>query len=291
MWLIIFGIVIKRLKEQFATPKLAGKSINALVHMSPKKAGRLSFQLFCSPREGRILNAKEQRFLDQAEQVDLELGDLPIKTYVWEGGERKVLLAHGYESNSARWRALVPFLIRNGYTVIAIDAPAHGQSGNDTVNGVLYAQSLELTIRHFSPQFAIGHSFGGMSLAYYFSTFEYQPILKMILMATPSRLRIVIDLFYETLGLTTESRQAMEDHFTNHFGFSIDYFTVGEFIKDCKIPGLIIHDKGDTVAPVEEAHHIKNAWESSDLIVTNGLGHYLQSSEVYHSILDCLNGA
>lgn len=288
MLLFIFAIVIKRLKEQFATPKLAGKSINALAHLSPEKAGRLSFQLFCSPREGRTLNKKEQRFLDQAEQVELQLDHIAIRSYVWEGGKPKVLLAHGYESNSARWRALVPFLVRSGYTVIAIDAPAHGQSGNDTVNGVLYAQSLELAIQHFSPQFAIGHSFGGMSLAYYFSTFEYQSIDKLILMATPSRLRIIIDLFYETLGLTTKSRRAMEDYFTNHFGFTIDFFTVGDFIKQCKIPGLIIHDEEDIVAPIQEAHHIKESWQSSDLLITNGLGHYLQSGQVYKSILNAL---
>lgn len=281
--------MIKRLKEQFATPKLAGKSINALAHLSPEKAGRVAFQLFCSPREGRNLNKKEQRFLDQAEQVELQLGDIVIRSYVWVGGKQKVLLAHGYESNSARWRALVPFLVRNGYTVIAIDAPAHGQSSNDTVNGVLYAQSLELAIHHFSPQFAIGHSFGGMSLAYYFSTFEYQSINKLILMATPSRLRIVINLFYETLGMSTKSRQAMEDHFNNHFGFSIDVFTVGEFIKQCEIPGLIIHDEEDTVAPIQEAHHIKESWQISDLFITKGLGHYLQSGQVYKTILNSLN--
>ncbi len=288
MWLIIFAVVIKRLKEQIATPKLAGKTINALAHIHPEKAGALAFQMFCTPREGRLLNAKEQRFLDQAEQIELRLGEIPIKTYVWKGGESKVLLAHGYESNSARWRALVPFLVRNGYTVIAIDAPAHGQSGSDTVNGVMYAQSLELAIHHFSPQYAIGHSFGGMSLAYYFSTFEYQSISKLILMATPSRLRIVIDLFYETLDLTSKSRMSMEDYFTNKFGFTIDFFTVGDFIKDCKIPGLIIHDAIDTVAPIQEAHHIKKSWEVSDLLITNGLGHFLQSGQVYKSILDTL---
>lgn len=168
--------MMKQLREQFATPKLAGKSINTLVHLSPDKAGVFAFQLFCTPREGRILKPKELKFLDKAEQLDLFVGEIALRSYYWTGGEETILLAHGYESNSGRWRALVPFLIRNGYSVVAIDAPAHGLSGNDTVNGVLYAQSLEMVIKHYSPDYAIGHSFGGMSLAYYFSTFKYQEI-------------------------------------------------------------------------------------------------------------------
>jgi len=280
--------MIQQLKEQFATPRVAGKSINTLVHISPDKAGRFAFHLFCSPRKGRQLKPKEINFLEGATQIDLHLGEISLKSYYWKAGNETVLLAHGYESNSARWRALVPFLMRSGFSVVAVDAPAHGLSGSDTVNGVLYAQALDLVIKHFSPHYAIGHSFGGMSLAYYFSTFSYQTIDKLMLMATPSRLRNVTDLFSDTLALSEKSQKAMDDHFSNHFGFTIDDFTVGDFIKSCRIPGLIIHDAEDTVAPIEGAHQINNSWESSELKVTKGLGHFLQSGEVYKTIVDFL---
>jgi len=276
-------------KQQFSKAQIAGKSLNLLSKVNPSKAGQMAFEIFCTPREGRVLNEKDRTFLDKAEHKNILVHDIQVKTYHWKAGDKTVLLAHGYESNSARWRALVPTLLRHGYSVIAVDAPAHGLSGNKTVNGVLYAETLEKVIQIFSPHFAIGHSFGGMSLAYYFSTFQYQAIEKMILMATPSRLRLVIDFFYKELKLNEKSRSAMETHFTNQFGFSIDDYTVSEYIKPCTIPGAIIHDEKDLIAPFEEATFIHKNWMNSSLYKTNGLGHFLQSGSVFNQILDILD--
>lgn len=274
------------IKQQFTKAQLAGKSLNVLAKANASKAGKMAFEIFCTPREGKVLNKKELAFLNKAEQKDVSVHDIKVKTYHWSGGEKIVLLAHGYESNSARWRALVPTLLRHDYSVIAVDAPAHGLSGNKTVNGVLYAETLEQVIKAFNPHFAIGHSFGGMSLAYYFSTFQYQAVEKLILMATPSRLRLVIDLFFQELGLSDKCKIAMENHFEGTFGFTIDYFTVGQFINHCSIPGIIIHDESDLIAPIAEAHHIHDNWEGSKLITTTGLGHFLQSGNVFNHILD-----
>jgi len=276
------------IRQQFTKAQIAGKSLNILSKANPSKAGKMAFDIFCTPREGKVFKAKESAFLNKAEQHTVLVHDIEVSTYHWKGGEKLVLLAHGYESNSARWRALVPTLLRHNYSVVAVDAPAHGLSSNKTVNGVLYAQTLEKVIKRFSPNFAIGHSFGGMSLAYYFSTFKYQTIDKIILMATPSRLRLIINLFYDELNLNDRCRQAMETYFEKQFGFTIDDFTVGEFIKNCQIPGAIIHDESDLIAPITEADHIHENWNNSTLIKTTGLGHFLQSGDVFNHILDVL---
>ena len=285
----IFEYMIEQLKDKYATPELAGKAINTLARISSSKAGKLALDIFCSPREGKELSKKEKRFLDRAENTDLAFEDYTVRVYRWGTGSRKLFLAHGYESNSARWRALVPLLVRNDYEVVAMDAPAHGQSGSKMLNGVQYANALKLVIEKEKPFAVIGHSLGAMSTAWYFKDLDNIPISKFITLAIPSKLRTAINLFYEILGMNANAIKAMETHFNKKFGFTIDDFTVAKFFKDCDVNGTMIHDKSDTVVSIEEALSIHQVWNNSFLIETNGLGHFLQSGDVFRMILEELD--
>lgn len=277
--------MLKQLKNKYATPELAGKTINALAKISPVKAGKLGLDIFCTPREGKELTAKELRFIDGAETTVLPFEDYSINMYRWGRGERKLMLAHGYESNSSRWRALVPLLVRQGYEVVAFDAPAHGLSGGKTLNGVQYANASELVIQKENPFAVIGHSLGAMSTAWYFHRIDKITVEKFIILATPSKLRTVMDLFFKALSMTPEAIAGLEKHFIQKFGFDIDTFSVEDYIKKCEVPGSIIHDRSDQVAPFSEAEAIHKSWKGSKLIETNGLGHFLQSGDVYRMIL------
>ena len=277
--------MLKELKDKYATPELAGKAINTLAKISPMKAGKLGLEIFCTPREGRELTAKEMRFMQGAETTVLPFEDYTINMYRWGSGERKLMLAHGYESNTARWRALIPLLVREGYEIIAFDAPAHGLSGGKTLNGVQYANASELVIQREKPFAVIAHSLGAMSTAWYFQRTDNIPIEKFIMMAAPSKLRTVMNLFFEAVGMSPKAIKGLEKHFTQKFGFDIDTFTVEEYIRKCDVAGCIIHDRLDQVAPFTQAEAIHQSWKGSKLIETNGLGHFLQSGDVYRMIL------
>jgi pimeloyl-ACP methyl ester carboxylesterase len=277
--------MLNQLKNKYATPELAGKAINALALISPLKAGKLGLEIFCTPREGRELTTKEMRFINGAETTVLPFEDYTINMYRWGTGDRKLMLAHGYESNTSRWRALVPLLLREGFQVVAFDAPAHGLSGGKTLNGVQYANASELVIQREKPFAVIGHSLGAMSTAWYFQRIDNIPIEKFIMMAAPSKLRTVMNYFFETLNLSPKAIAGLEKHFTQKIGFGIDAFTLEDYIKNCDVPGTIIHDQSDDIAPFAQAKAIHQSWKGSKLIATNGLGHYLQSGDVYRMIL------
>jgi len=278
--------MLQRLKNKYATAESAGKAINALARISPIKAGKVGLELFCTPRKGRVLTAKEMRFIKGAEEtIALPFENYTLNMYRWGKGERKLMLAHGYESNTSRWRALVPLLVREGYEVVAFDAPAHGLSGGKTLNGVQYANASQLIIEIEKPFAVIGHSLGAMSTAWYFQRIETMPIEKFIMLATPSKLRTVMNLFIEALNLTPTAITGLEKHFIQKIGFCIDDFTLEDYIKKCDVAGCIIHDRLDTIIPFSEAQAIHQSWQGSTLIETNGLGHYLQSGDVYRKIL------
>ncbi len=267
------------------TPERVGAVLNLIAVIWPRMSGKLSFQLFCTPRKGRSYTSKEERFLASSHMERLPVQDFEIQCYHWKGDRPCVLLAHGWDSNAARWRALITALRNNGFEVAALDAPALGKSGSKRTNGVLYAEAIQVAARRYSPRYIVGHSFGGMATAYFCSNTDEVPIQKLFLLGTPSRLSTVVKEFYRILGLSRRAQRAMSRHFEQSFDLKVDQFSVEQFIAKVQVPGYVIHDRGDIVVPLKEAEAIHRNWPDSELWITENFGHSLQSKSVYNFIL------
>ena len=119
--------------------RIIGLSVNFVGFFNSKLAGKIAFYLFAKPRKGK-LSVKHKAFLITSKQEDIENTPHNIPIYIWnKNGIKTILLIHGWESNSARWKPLIKRLINSNYKIIAIDAPAHGQSNYKTFNAILYA--------------------------------------------------------------------------------------------------------------------------------------------------------
>lgn len=278
--------MFQRLKNYIKTPKGFGQYVNALSLVAPQAAAKIAFRIFCTPRKGRIFTKSQQRLLEKAEQERLPLYDFELQTYVWKGGEEKVLLAHGWDSNAARWKAVIGILQRAGYTVIGFDVPGHGQSGSDIVTAVLYAEAIEQVMKRFQPDYVVGHSFGGMGAAHYFANFDALPIKRLILMATPSKLTRILGDYYKLINFKKRGQKALDKYFKKDFGVDASFFSSEDFAKKLTMNGLVIHDKLDDITPFNEGERIHQNWENSDFFVTEGVGHSLQNRSVYRKILE-----
>jgi len=64
----------------------------------------------------------------------LTLADGDMVATAWGQGPR-VLLAHGWESRRTHWMSFIEPLTQAGLEVIAVDAPAHGESPGGRSNG------------------------------------------------------------------------------------------------------------------------------------------------------------
>ena len=281
-----FASMIKRYSKMIDKAVLAGKTINGLVYLFPKFTGKLLLNLFCRPNEGKIFTKKEKAFLDQSKWEDLYLNQKKIQCYVWGKGEKKILLAHGFNSNASRWRLLVNLLVVNNYQVIALDVPAHGNSDWKRVNGLLYAQVIEVVMQHFQPQHVVGHSFAGIAYAYYFSKMDALPVEKMVLMGVPDELMEVTNVFFQTLAINDKGQTAYLNAFEEKFGYPTKYFTLSNFLKEVPYPTLIIHDKNDEIASFAGAQKIQQSMQKAQFFPTKNLGHSLQGRAVYKEILN-----
>lgn len=271
-------------------PKVYGAGLNGLAHIAPQYSAQKAFDLFCTPRIGR-LRPKDQAFLDTAHSTErIPADEHLIQTYHWNTtGKEKILLLHGWESNAARWRFLIPELVNANYEVIALDAPAHGQSSGRYFTMILYADFIKAVAEAYRPSHMIGHSLGGVSLTYYLAHFDYPETQKIVLMGAPTELSEMMKPFEQILNLSTHSKKNLAALFIRKFDKSVDYFSATNFCPKIKVPALIIHDEEDEVVPVESAKVFDTYLPDSTLVLTKGLNHGLQSELVFDELIQFLD--
>lgn len=260
--------------------KSIGASINLLSVLTPKKAGEISLKVFCSPIR-KPLTKKQIDFLETGKAIRIEGGKDEIKVYQWGNGSKKIVLMHGWQSHSFRWKKYVETFDLEEYTIYAIDAPAHGSSQGKIFSVPLYSDALELFLAQIGDVHAVvAHSIGCFSALFTFHRAPHYTPNRLILMAPPENALEFFDFYQKTLGLTSKSIKLTKKSFLREFGQDPDYFSASAFASTLKIQGLIIHDALDDETPVENAKKIARVWKNAKLHITNGLGHNLKSENI-----------
>lgn len=267
--------------------KTIGKSVNGISYIAPNYAAKLAVTIFSTPRKGK-LKEKEASFLNSAIQNDIIHDNFKVRTYHWSGKKETVLLVHGWESNTARWKDLIKILHSQDYNILALDAPAHGASGSKTFNAILYSECIHTVLKQFNVDVIIGHSIGGTASA--LATNKYQlSINKLILLGSPSNFDEVINNYIKMMGYNNKVTKAINAYYLKYFGQLPSFYCVENFSKNITTKGLIIHDKKDRIISYRDALEFSKYYKNSKLVATKGFGHGLKSDEVYTHIINFLN--
>ena len=268
-------------------PPLYGAYFNILALFSPKLAAEKAFTLFCTPRKGKVLPIQED-YLKKARSRIIEIGGVQLQTYHWPGNRERVMLLHGWESNTFRWRNLIKILEEEGFDIVAFDAPAHGRSGGEILNVLLYAECLERMKNEYHPHSIVGHSVGGMTAVYHQYVYGPNGIAKVVTIGAPSEFPEIMDHYQNLLKFNNRVMRALDNYFQMHFGFGIQDFSTSKFAEKLQVKGLLIHDELDAIAPFSASERVHARWKDSKLIRTQGLGHSMHQEEVNHQIADFL---
>lgn len=275
-------------KVQKALPKIVGKVINTTSYLSKEFAANKALALFATPRKGKI-NAAQSKFLQSSKTLELEYDGLKIMTYQWMGNNKTVLLVHGWESNSARWKNLITQLQKHDYNIIALDAPAHGNSGSKQFNAILYAEFINVVSKKFTPEIIIGHSVGGMASIFFQKEYQLSGLKKMVLLGAPNEFAAIFKNYINLLNYNSKVINALEDLVIKRFGAPPKAFSTAKYSTSIQVDGLIIHDKKDRIIPFNDSEAIHKNLKNSKLIPTSGYGHSLNSDEVNNHILQFIN--
>tara|TARA_B110000967_G_scaffold204131_1_gene246080 strand:- start:1530 stop:2357 length:828 start_codon:yes stop_codon:yes gene_type:complete len=269
-------------------PKLIGTLINFIGFFSGAYASILALQLFSKPRGGQ-LTTNGKLFLDSATKETLFYDDLPIQTYQWKGTKETILLAHGWESNSSRWRSEIEKLHKEGYNIIALDGPAHGGSGSDTFNAILYSEFINVVCQKFQPSVFLGHSVGAMAVIFFLQKQTYHAAQKIVLLGAPSAFTGIMERYKEMMGYTAKIDKGIDHQIKLKFGHLPSYFSTANFVKNIDAKGLIVHDKKDPIIPYQDALDIELQFKNARLISTEGLGHSLKGDFIMTEIIKFLS--
>ncbi len=268
--------------------KSIGKFLNLVSLFSPKLSGKMAIKLFSTPQKGKLKN-QEPTLIKESKKRIIKYDTISIMTYQWEGENDTVLLAHGWESNSYRWKHLITFLKDLNYNVIALDAPAHGNSSGQVFNALLFSECIHVVAKTYQPKTIIGHSVGGMASVFCQYKYQLPCVKKMILLGAPSNFVGVFDRYSKMMQYNTVVINAMNNYVLEKFNHLPEYFSAAKFSEEIHSKGLIIHDKEDSIIPYSDALDYKKHFSNAKLISTTGLGHGLKSEKIYNSILEFLN--
>ncbi len=270
--------------------KLMRAGFQFLGAITPNIAGTLAANLMLRPQK-RPYSTHSQRVMSKAQQKFVCHGSRQLTTFTWENDGPTVLLVHGWGSNCNGMSGLVQPLLDEGFRVVTFDAPAHGRSDGKQTNVVDFSGAIQTVIKNSGPvDHIVAHSFGAATTLFTLVREPNLGIKRVVSIGAPSRLGDMLNIWSNFLGLTQATDKQLRRKVIDLVGLPIEELAVDKLVSQLTLPGLIIHDKDDSIASYANAEAINQQWSSATLYSTTGLDHRgtLHNKDVFQQVTQFL---
>jgi pimeloyl-ACP methyl ester carboxylesterase len=262
-----------------------------LSSLSKQRAAEKAFRLFITPQHRN--KKKLPPAFEKAEQLQFAFKGNTVRGYRWnKGGEKKLLILHGFESSVVNFDRYVKPLVKKGYEVLAFDAPAHGRSTGRTITVIDYKDLVHYIYDHYGPIDAfITHSFGGLTLSLAIEEIPHDENMKMVLIAPAAETKTAIDNFFRLLKLDQDVRGEFEKLITRMSGKEPDWYSISRVAPKIRAQVLFLQDRDDHMTPITDVEPImKKQYPNFKFIISEGLGHrrIYRDSHSLQAIMDFL---
>ncbi|MCK7597757.1 alpha/beta hydrolase [Microbulbifer sp. CAU 1566] len=240
--------------------------IGSASYIAPRTIGQWAAKQIQVPRR----KYKSQNRLPQADDTwQLEQGCVRR----WGSkAEPVVLLIHGWEGHHSQLHSIASALRDNGYAVVIVEPPAHGDGAGERASPQHFADILNAAADIVGPiELLLGHSMGGLA-----ATLAISQGLKtshLVTISAPADAASTINGVSDWLRLSKPARQNMHDCIEEFAGIPIAQVDTNATLANYNGQHLILHDRNDRKIPVEHAMKIRNSNPSAVLVLTAGLGH------------------
>ncbi|WP_405791218.1 alpha/beta hydrolase [Streptomyces sp. NBC_00029] len=256
---------------------LLSTTLNVTARLAPGLAGPPAFALFVRPLGRARLKPREAEVMARAERGRMDVRGTAVTTYRWGEGDRPVLIVHGWSSRASRFAGFVEALRAQGRTVIAFDAPGHGESDGRASTILDYRTIIgRLHAEHGDFSAVVAHSFG--VLATFSMLYDGMRVDRVVGIGGVADFDHLVERFRAGLNLRERVGRVLRTHVERRL-FPGDpgiwqRLDARRRFEGMGAPILLVHDTEDDVITPAQSRAIAAAYGAqARLIETTGLGH------------------
>ncbi len=270
--------------------RAVGIALRTLESGSPRAAATLAEHLMFRTQRTPASSATSG-VMDRAVRFRIPSARGELAAWRWGSG-RPVLLTHGWNGRSSQLSSLVDPLLARGFSVVAYDAPGHGESPGNVSSLFDFADAVDAAIDAVRQPFGqveaiVAHSMGGAAVTYAMSRHSRAPRVgqeralkdtglparRFVFVAPPIDVGDFIRGMGRMFGLGATFEAALRARVESRFGIALDDVYAPDLARSLDAPLLVVHDEGDREVPIDRGRALAAAWPGARLEVTRGLGH------------------
>lgn len=264
--------------------------LRTISFLAPGPFGRYLYERMANPQIRRT-RTYEAAVLDRSTKETVIFGNYKIVTYRWHGGNKCVLLIHGWEGQAGNFAELTDALLDAGYTVLAFDAPSHGRSSRGPTSPFEFAEVVGLMVKKYAAQYLVSHSFGSVATTFALSQDPDLKIAKIVFLTTPDQFTERVDDFIQKFRLSGRIRSIVLDEIRRHTSHDITKLAVSDLLKSVRVDSiLIVHGADDSVIPISRSRNVHLSRPGSRFLEIKGTGHFaiLRAKETWNAVIEFL---
>jgi predicted alpha/beta hydrolase family esterase len=262
--------------------------VGAVARVSPDTAASWAAEQFFKPRrpprprwEAELLEGARPGRVATVE------GDLPV--WAWGRGPA-IVLVHGWEGRGSQLAGLVEGLVRAGRSVVAFDAPAHGDAPGASASILDMARAVEAVASSVEIEGFVAHSVGCAAVMIALSR---APLAKRAaFVAPPLTAARWSSTYARTIGLPREAARRFHDKVEARLAMPSEALDARLLGPREPLDLLVVHDADDHEVRIDDGRAVARAWHARRVVETRGLGHrrILRNPEASREIVRFLTG-
>ena len=227
--------------------------------------------LFFKAPSRRPRSRVEREVLASGARFTLGRGRERIAGWRWGAGPA-VLLVHGWGGCAGQMTPLVQPLVAAGFSVVAHDAPGHGQSPGWLASIPAFAAAIGRVAASTGPLHGVvAHSMGGA--AFSLAVARGLAARRAVYVGPPSDAAVWYRDFVRWLALPMAAESALRARAEAIAGERLDRLNATDLGRSLRLKLLVIHDRQDREVPLADGERVAREALSGRLVVTDGLGH------------------
>lgn len=253
----------------------AAAALRATDRIAPDFAARLALNLFFTPFPTKLSSRRHPPPGWRVER--LHTGQEGFCLLRFEASPRDharppVLLVHGWAGDALQMRPLGEAVASLGYEPVLMDLPAHGRSEGWRCTMPQIVRALFEAERQVGPFHAVvAHSMGAVASLHALAT--GLSARRLVALAPSSTPESVLRWFGDTFRLSPGLVRRMRDRIQSHGRMAFEQFEVPWLAERVQTPVLLVHDRGDRMAPVANSEALMGSLRHARFHATQGLSH------------------